>query len=271
MLRIPWPDFKSFVDTNRVTINYFDHESDYCLFTQSGNIVFFCNLSKNPSDTTELDDWEDNYKDYANVYAPPLVTPTVPKNDFQLNPQGLHARRFVKEDYLGTITLSNKSGSTYNFTRTTTVNIQNEDCLWLWDNEGYFKRFYIEEFTSNTVTLDSELAEGTYNISHKITIDYQLNSDYPIQYLWGIMGEFIGELGKYDWDVLEILDPETMEEIKRYDEVWSSHLNKITRIMTPDGSPGQLLPFLLRIDHYYATDDWSGNVFKGDYITTLKD
>lgn len=271
VLRIQWDDFKNFSNYNRVPIHYFDHSDDYSLFTQCGELVFNCVLSKSPSDTTELDDFEVNYKPFCNVYSPPIVTPTVPKNEFQLNPQGLHARRFIKEDYLGAMTLSNKDNLTYNFTRTTSVNIQHEDCLWYFDNQGYFQRVYIDSFTGDTVTLESELPEGTYNLSHKIVINYQLDPSIELQQLWGIMADLIGDVGRYDWDVLEILNPETLEEIKRYDEIWTGHLNKLVRIMTPDGSPGPLPPLLMRIDHYHADDNFVGNVFRGDYITTLKD
>lgn len=270
-MKIDWTDFKNFVDCNRLIINYFDHDSDYHLFAQSGSLVFSCQLYKNPTDTTELDDFEENYKASSNVYAPPTVTPTVPKNEFQLNPQGLHARRFVKENYLGTITLTNKDGLTYNFTRTTSVNIQHEDCLWYWDNQGYFKRVYINTFTSDTVTLESELFEGTYNISHKIIINYQLDVNTAIQELWGVMADVVGDVGRYDWDVCEVIDPETGNEIKRYDEIWTAHLNHLVRILGPDESPAPMPPVQLRIDHYHADDDFVGNIFRGDYITTIKD
>jgi hypothetical protein len=272
MLKIPWDDLKSFVEINRVSISYFEHEIDYCLFSQCGNLVFFCNISKTPSDTTELDDFETNYKASANSYSPPVFTPTVPRNEFQLNPQGLHARRFLNSDYLGTITLSNKNGATYDYVKSLTPDLVHEDCIWFFNSEGYFERHYIESATATTLELeDDTLPNGTYNLSRKLVVNYQLDPNTELQELWGIMGEMLGELGKYDWDVCEVLNPETMEEIKRYDEVWTSHLNKLVKIMTPDGSPGPLPPLLLRVDHYHATDDFTGNVFKLDYITTIKD
>jgi hypothetical protein len=272
MLNISWNDFKCFVDCNRVPINYFDHEDDYHLFCQSGSLAFSCNLSKNPSDTTELDDFETNYKANSNRYSPPLVTPTVPRNEYQLNPQGLHARRFVNSDYLGTITISNKNGATYDYTKSLAPDLVHEDCIWFFNSEGYFERHYIESATATTLELeDDALPNGTYNLSRKLVVNYQLDTTIELQELWGIMGEMLGELGKYDWDVCEVLNPETMEEIKRYDEVWTSQLNKLTRIMTPDGSPGPLPPLLLRVDHYHATDDFNGNILKLDYITTIKD
>ena len=270
MIKIEWSDFKQFIDANNINPTSFEHTNDYCLYDSNGNLTFNCILNKNPSDTTDLSDFENNYLPICNLLSPQFVTPTSPRNDFQLEPEGLHCRRYNPADYLGTITLSNKNGLNYSYTKTLQADLVHEDCIWFFDNDGYFIRSYIEESTSNTLELEQEIPEGTYNLSRKFTLDYQLSNDVNFHYLWGLFFDATGS-GKYDWAVTEILDPNTLEEIVRYDECWITHINKIISVRTPDGAPGQLLPFLLRIDYYYADDNFTGNIVKADYILTRKD
>lgn len=271
MLKVDWSDFKQFIDSQRLTPFYFEHKDDYCIHATNGQMYFICCISKSPSDTTDLDDFLNNYKDYCNIYSPPVTTPTVPKNEFQLEPEGLHARRFNKIDFMGEITLSNKNGLNYSFTKTLSSDLIHEDCIWFFDADGIFTRSYIESVDNGngTIELETEIPEGTYKISRKIVMNYTLSSE-NVHYLWGVFFSS-SDVGKYDWAVMEIIDPDTGEEVVRYDECWASHINDMVKVMTPDGSPGIVNNFILRTDYYYADDDFTGPVLKADYIITRKD
>lgn len=52
-------------------IQYLETDRDYLLFAKDEGLVIECELSKNPSDTTDLDDWVSNYKAAANEPAIP--------------------------------------------------------------------------------------------------------------------------------------------------------------------------------------------------------
>jgi hypothetical protein len=269
-MKLSWSNLKNIIDTQRLSPMYFESEAQYKVFVVYGTVEYYCLLDKSPSDTTDLDDFLNNYKDYSNTYFPPVITPTVIRNEFQLEPEGLHCRRIDLADYSGTITLSNKDGLTYTYTQTLSDIPIHENCLWYFDTDGYFKRVYVDSATVSTITLEDEIPEGTYNISKKVTLDYKVTNDQDIHYLWGILFSTSSQ-GKYDFAVMEILDPDTYEELLRYDECWVSHINQLVKFTSPDGSPAEVYNYILRVDYYYCDDNFSGNILKADYIITRKD
>lgn len=72
-MKLNWTHFKSIVDSKSMSIQYIELENYYHLRAFDGVFSIDCELNKNPSDTTDLDDFEDNYKANANK-------PLVPKD-----------------------------------------------------------------------------------------------------------------------------------------------------------------------------------------------
>lgn len=64
--QVKWPIFKSFVNSKDLSIQYLDYGSEYSLQAFDGYFTLECVLDKNPSDTTDLLDFENNYKTNGN-------------------------------------------------------------------------------------------------------------------------------------------------------------------------------------------------------------
>lgn len=270
MIILEWSDFKKFVDDKKITFQWFEKNNTYLCYASDGLLTFECNIDKDPSDTTDLSDFETNYKDLQNISSPQVVTPTSIKNEYILNPEGMHATRYTPVEYQGTITLSNKSGATYDYIKTLLTGLSIDDAIWYFDSDGVFKRTYISSYTLTTVTLEDEIPNGVYNHSRVIKLEYQLDSNIPIHYLWACCFSSVTP-GRYDWAGLEVYDPQTDEFLWRYDECWATHLNRLTRIGSPDGAAGELPAVKLVIEYYHADDSFTGNILLGDYVMTYKD
>jgi hypothetical protein len=60
--------------------------------------------------------------------------------------------------------------------------------------------------------------------------------------------------------------------VKEYDECWVNHLDKLTRLMTPDGAPGEIPSGLYLRVKYYPKDATKTDIkIWIDYIITVKD
>ena len=66
-MKVSWTILKDFFTTRYVPLNYVEFESYYWLKADDINFSLECELDKNQSDTTDLDDFEDNYKSSANI------------------------------------------------------------------------------------------------------------------------------------------------------------------------------------------------------------
>lgn len=72
--KLEWSDYKSFVTTRGLSIQWLDDSQFYYLYAIDGALQIECLLDKNPSDSTDLDDFEDNYKTAANTNLAQLDT-----------------------------------------------------------------------------------------------------------------------------------------------------------------------------------------------------
>lgn len=62
MIELIWSNFKSIVNSKGLYIQYYEYNDTYWLYLADGPLVFTCNLYKSAEDTTDLTDFETNYK-----------------------------------------------------------------------------------------------------------------------------------------------------------------------------------------------------------------
>ena len=66
-MKVSWTILKNFFTTRYAPLNYVEFESYYWLKADDISFSLECELDKSASDTTDLDDFEDNYKASANT------------------------------------------------------------------------------------------------------------------------------------------------------------------------------------------------------------
>jgi len=282
-----WTDFKKFITDREDVIIMIETESNYMLFAYSFRNID-CRIDKNPSDTTDLDDFETNYKSICNIKPPPKnVIPSAPSNDYDLHIFNVGHKHIDSSDQVFDITLSDKSGSQYNFSCTQTPAYY--DCIIQNHSEI---RDGIESVDGNVLTTFSGLlANGLSSLIKPIDIDvhvYLQDRNDPYYYLWGLCAS-ANDYGEDDLVRLQVVDKDgigvalgwyTQEEfeamgslyvIKEYDECWVDQLNRLTKVLTPDGSPGQLPSGVYLRIKYYPKDITKTDIkFWVDYIITVK-
>lgn len=64
---VPWSTFKSFVDARNLSIQWLEIGNNYWLKAIDGSFDLECRLWKNAEDQTEVQDFENNYKDDGNI------------------------------------------------------------------------------------------------------------------------------------------------------------------------------------------------------------
>lgn len=64
--QVSWQVFKQFVDNKDLSIQFIEYNSEYSLNAIDGAFAMECVLDKTPTDPTELDDFETNYKPNGN-------------------------------------------------------------------------------------------------------------------------------------------------------------------------------------------------------------
>jgi hypothetical protein len=70
MIKLEWTDFKTFFITHSANPQYIENSEKYFLFAFYGRLEVTCELLKDPTDTTDLNDWVNNYKANANSIVP---------------------------------------------------------------------------------------------------------------------------------------------------------------------------------------------------------
>ena len=66
-MKVSWSTLKNFLDTRKVPAQYIDYTDYYHVFGIDNQMRLECMLDKAPSDTTDLTDFETNYKPAANI------------------------------------------------------------------------------------------------------------------------------------------------------------------------------------------------------------
>lgn len=85
-----WIAFKGFVDDRSLNIQYIETNEFYYLKAFDGDFCVECMLDKNPSDTTDLDDFEDNYKSDSNKKLQPKDSIGLPLTKNQIVGEAWH-------------------------------------------------------------------------------------------------------------------------------------------------------------------------------------
>lgn len=65
-MKVEWSDFKSFVDSRKSCVHHVEFDNYYHIISFDANFQVECKLDKSPTDTTDLDDFENNYKASSN-------------------------------------------------------------------------------------------------------------------------------------------------------------------------------------------------------------
>jgi hypothetical protein len=73
MVKLDWAAFKSFFITYSANPQYIEGSEKYYIFAFYGHLEVSCELIKSPSDTTDLTDWETNYKPISNKVVPTVT------------------------------------------------------------------------------------------------------------------------------------------------------------------------------------------------------
>ena len=69
-IKLEWSDFKSFFIARSSNPQYIETSEKYYIYASYGRIDVTCELSKDPSDVTDLNDWVNNYKTISNNVVP---------------------------------------------------------------------------------------------------------------------------------------------------------------------------------------------------------
>lgn len=67
MIKIDWATLRDLSIQKNVPLQWVDQDTAYHISISEGPIVFYCSLNKDPSDTTDLDEFEDDYKALGNA------------------------------------------------------------------------------------------------------------------------------------------------------------------------------------------------------------
>lgn len=218
-----------------------------------------------------------NQIDWLKDKAPIDVVPSAPKNEHTVVPFGLLSAQIDTSDQCHDITLSNKSGLTYDYTCATTTP-EFMDCIT--QDSGHTRDGIYSESSGSITTYYGHLANGSATLSRPVNIDFKLptNLGKDYFYFWGLTFD-CEQHGAKDTLRIQIIDIDNVlgyganTIISDYDELWVHSIDKFTGpLKTPDGAPGELYKGLYIRCKYYAKDVTKTNVEPLlDHIVTVKD
>jgi len=286
-MNIEWNDFKAFITSREDSIVMIESTSQYILIPDGFRSIE-CKIDRNPTDTTDLDDFETNYKSICNTKpAPKNVIPTAPSNDYDLHIFEVGHKHINSANYISEITLSDKIGPQYNFTCSQTPEYYN--CIM--QNHSEIRDGVLSVEGNVLTTFTGILSNGVASLIKPIDIDVHvalLDHNDPFYYLWGLCAS-AKDYGEDDLARLQVVDKDgigvalgwysqedfeamgSLYVIKEYDECWVDQMNKLTKILSPDGSPGQLPNGVYLRIKYYPKDITKTDIkFWVDYIITVK-
>lgn len=228
-------------------------------------------------------DNQDSYNSWlaakTHIYQnePALVRPTVVFNEHLLVPKGMKKLKFKAEDYCKVITLSNRTGSTFDFAGDLTpivgAYITQNECV---------QRFVVSAVEGSTVTLlapdgmdlDNLVLTDPIYVSNPyhadVTVEFE---DVAILYLWGLTFQ-ARNYGEDDILYLKVMAPDGeggLVMVKPYERTWVSNVDKVGIMHTPDDAPGEIpAGIVLRIEYFTFKIDATIIHVNFDYIFTVK-
>lgn len=214
-----------------------------------------------------------------------VFTPTSPMNEYDLKPYGALHKHINSSSQIFDITLSNKDGATYDYSCSVTPAYY--DCIF--NDTSEVKDGILSEDSGSLTTFYGLHGNGTVHLSKPVDIDYCVyDGDHQMFQLWGAYFS-AKDFGDDDVIRLQIVDKDgvgvslglyTQEEfdymgevvLKEYDECWVNQIDKIGKLMTPDGAPGEIYAGLFARAKYYSKDPSKTDVKMWvDYIITVKE
>lgn len=275
-MKIDWDQFKSFCTKRKIDILLVEQTSTYYLYAAERNVQIECEIDRYPSDTTILDDFEDNYKSLCNPESLDKVTPRAPANDYEMKPYGLcHAHIDSSSNYIYDITLSNKNNEDYDYS--CTVDPTGYDCVCSSNTTLLDEIEEVDAVNKTIETFEGRLANGAHKLIRPCTINFKFPDEYPLYQLWGLFVH-IKDFGEDDHMCLQIVDVDNILGygnnfvLKEYDEVWVQTAAKTnSAIYSPDNAPGELPAGVYGVILYYPKDITKTDIKVWiDYILTIK-
>lgn len=185
------------------------------------------------------------------------VTPTAPKNEYELLRLGRAKSNFLSSGYCEEIIITNKIDNTFTYS---SLLIEPEVGSQIACNEDTVWTYITEVDTVNkkiTVEDASNMFPGVVLLSNPVNIDYILSTSYgDTLNLWGCY--FTAKnYGEDDHVILQVIDTYGITGlpagtvVKQYDECWVNQIDQIIDLGTPDGAPGIIsATFTLRVAYY---------------------
>ncbi len=184
---------------------------------------------------------------YLKGDVPKEVIPKPPANDHTLKPLGIIKGKITASDYACDISLSNKSGQTFDYDSPSEPSLTPEVGGLIFQGEEHGHITAVDT-TEKTLTVDNpKITAGDGILSNSFDIEY-VTPGIPTDgfwYLWGIIFTF-DNYGEDDIIRIRITDPNNYlgygagTILKEYDECWVKAMDKCGKMMTPDGAPGEI-------------------------------
>ena len=116
-MKTDWTTLKFFLDQKSLSVQYLDTPSEYYVYANDGAVLVESILNKTPSDTSDLDDFESNYKSAGNKPNKQFVVSDVGYNTMILQPRGIYfdaaANSNTTNDYELDVSLSLRGAIIY--------------------------------------------------------------------------------------------------------------------------------------------------------------
>ena len=224
------------------------------------------------------DAWVNALRPLPAPKTPERVQPTVIFNEHLLVPRGMKKIKFIPSDYTALITLSNRSGNTFNYTSSKVPELNS----FITQNDAVLRYIVSAVDTgTSTVTLDEvdgislddlDLAQDIL-LSNPITGDCEIEfEDATLLYLWGLTFQ-AREYGEDDFVCFRVMMPTDggLVEIKEYERTWVSNVNKRGIMGTPDGAPGEIpAHVIIRFEYHTLLTGSTAVHINTDLILTIK-
>lgn len=213
----------------------------------------------------------------------PKVQPTSVYNEHLLVPYGMTKAKVQHDQYCASITLSNQNGDTFNYTCSLTPvaagYIIQDDVMVRVEIESVDTQagtLTVKEGGGDLINVnDPTLVSNPYisecTMPTQVTVETQPLA-ISVIYLWGLTFK-ARNFGDDDFICLKVMMPteQGLVEISEYEETWTSNVDAVGRISTPDGAPGEVPAGLVMRMEYHPTLTTSQVTHVNyDFILTVK-
>lgn len=189
-MKVEWEDIKSFVVSRGVSIQYITTTNTYYLKAFDGIFFLECELDRFPTDTSDLDDFENNYKPDGNKPVVPMAPAQKIPKVAVYRPEG-SSTTVVSHDWTDPCTWYSKSsratgetltldtGKIYDFANQNVIDLThgrhyNEDVLTGYELKVYDNAVLKTEDTDYTMDYENGKVtfDAGYTVNGPVTADY---------------------------------------------------------------------------------------------------